>query len=66
MDKNAVQKRLQEARGDKSLKEVAKDLGISVSSLCMYESGSRVPRDEIKELIAQYYGISVGTLFFNE
>lgn len=66
MDVAAIRQRLVEARGEKSQVEVAKDLGIGVSSLCMYETGERIPRDEIKERIAKYYGLTVGFLFFGE
>lgn len=43
----------------------ANDLGISVSALTMYELGKRIPRDETKIAIAQYYGTSVELIFFN-
>ena len=50
-------------RGDRSQEEVAKALGISVSALSMYEQGNRIPRDEIKIRMADYYGISIESLF---
>ena len=59
-------KALREARGDKTLKEVATAIGISTSALCMYENTNRKPRDDIKVKIATYYKMSVGTLFFDE
>ena len=52
-------------RGEKSQSKVAKDLGISVSSLSMYENNQRVPRDEIKLLIAKYYEKTVQEIFFD-
>lgn len=61
-----IQKRLMEARGDRSRVEVAKDLGISLSAITMYENGGRIPRDEVKEKIAAFYGTTVGFLFFGE
>lgn len=66
MDVEKIRKNLVEARGEKTQSKVAKDLGLSVSSLSMYESGERVPRDEIKERMARYYGKTVGALFFGE
>ena len=57
---------LQKARGDKSRREVCNALGISLSALSMYESGDRVPRDELKTRMAQLYGTTVGRLFFGE
>lgn len=56
--------RLKELRGSKSQESVANDLGISVSALGMYETEQRVPRDEIKIRLANYYGVSVQSLFF--
>jgi len=50
-------------RGNRSQEEVAKALGISVSALSMYEQGNRIPRDEIKIRMADYYGISIESLF---
>lgn len=66
MNVEAIKKRLVEARGERSQAEVANSLGIGISSLCMYETGERIPRDEIKERIAKYYGLTVGFLFFGE
>ena len=66
LDYAGIRQRLVDARGKKSQTEVAKDLGISVSSLSMYESCERIPRDEVKEQRAKYYGVTVGFLFFGE
>ena len=66
MDRHALRCRLVSARGQQPKVEVAKALGISVSALSMYELGERVPRDEIKEQMAKYYGLTVGFLFFGE
>lgn len=38
-------------------------IGISVSALTMYETGNRIPRDEIKVKLAHYYSTSVERLF---
>lgn len=53
------------ARGKKSREEVAKAIGISLSAISMYETGARVPRDEIKVRLADYFGTSVQSLFFD-
>ena len=66
MDAKAVSKRLIDARGEKPQRVVATAVNISVSALGMYESGQRMPRDDIKERLADYYGTTVGSLFFNE
>lgn len=61
-----VGKKLRELRGDKSRDKAAADIGISSSALGMYECNKRVPRDEIKKRIADYYGVTVQHLFFGE
>ena len=66
MKMREVGNRLAALRGEKSLCEAAGDLGISVSALSMYESGNRVPRDEIKIRLAEYYSTTVQELFFKE
>ena len=64
MDKKVIGERLKNLRGDKTIKEVAVVLGISYSTLAMYENGYRVPKDEIKRKLANYYQTSVEDLFF--
>lgn len=58
--------KLRELRGETPRNEITKALGISRSALQMYECGERIPRDEIKEAIAKYFGVTVGALFFGE
>ena len=48
----------------KSQQEAADDLQITKSSLAMYERGARIPRDEVKVRIANYYGETVQSLFY--
>lgn len=57
-------KKLVMLRGEKTVREVADTLGISASALSMYESGQRVPRDNVKVKISNYYGVAVDALFF--
>ncbi len=66
MDNQAIATRLVDHRGRKRREVVAADLGISVSAVAMYERGARIPRDEIKEKMAEYYNTTVGALFFDE
>jgi DNA-binding XRE family transcriptional regulator len=65
MDKQKIAKRLIELRGDRSQKEVAIAVGIGKSAISMYEMGERIPRDEIKIKIADFYNKSVEDIFFN-
>jgi len=41
-------------------------LGISQSALCQYETDERMPRDEIKVRLSNYYGVSVQALFYTQ
>ena len=59
-----IAKKLVELRGDKSQVEVATAVGVSVSAIAMYESGQRIPRDEIKIRIADYYKVGVADIFY--
>lgn len=56
--------RLIQARGKQSREEVAKAIGVSLSAITMYETGARVPRDEIKVKLADYYETTVQALFY--
>lgn len=49
----------------KSQQQVADEVNITKSALAMYEKDKRIPRDEIKVRIANYYGESVQSIFFN-
>lgn len=57
---------LVQLRGVKTQETVARDVGISVSALAMYETEKRVPRDEIKIKLANYYNRSVQEIFFDK
>lgn len=53
-------------RGDRPREEIALAVGVTASAIAMYEAGARMPRDTVKTALAQYYGKSVGDLFFGE
>ena len=59
-----VAERLIAARGNKPREAVATAVGVTVSAISMYENGERVPRDEIKVRLADYFGMTVQELFF--
>ena len=64
MDRKRIGERLVKLRGNRTQEQVAKALGISTSALAMYESGKRVPRDEVKLAIAEFYKSSIQEIFF--
>lgn len=64
IDLKSIGEKLTKLRGNKSQATVAKDIGISTSALGMYEQGRRIPRDEVKIKIANYYNVSVAYIFY--
>ncbi len=65
MQPEIIAKRLIELRGENSREWLAEKLGLSVSAIKMYESGSRIPKDDIKIKIANLFGKSVQEIFFD-
>lgn len=64
MDAKKIGRKLKELRKEKSQTTVAEALGICQSTYAMYELGERIPSDEKKRKIADYYGVTVQSLFF--
>ena len=56
-------KGLREQKGE-SAEELSTALNISASAVAMYETGKRVPRDEIKIRIAEHFVVPVESIFF--
>lgn len=54
---------LKELRGDRPQSEIAAAVGITTAALEAYESGCRVPRDEIKIRLANLFGVRLDSLF---
>ena len=65
MDNMKIAERLRKLRGDKSQREVADAVGVTAMAISLYESGERIPRDEIKIKLAKYYQTTVDAIFFN-
>ena len=63
-DYKTIGEKLVYLRGKRTQIEVARALGISVSALSMYETNRRVPRDEIKIRISDYYDVNICDLFY--
>ena len=56
MDKQIVAKKLRLLRGDRKREEA--------QAIAMYESGKRIPSDDIKVKIANFFGTTVQQIFF--
>jgi len=61
---DTIGEKLVALRGSRSQTEIVEAVGISNSALSMYESNARIPRDEVKRRISDYYGVSVESIFF--
>lgn len=57
-------KRLRELRGIRTRTGVAHETGIPYSTLQSYEDGTREPSGQVKQKLADYYGVPVESIFF--
>lgn len=51
-------------RGERTVTEVAKDVGITRQMLSAIESGDRTPSLEVANKIATYYSSTIDEIFF--
>ena len=49
---------------EKTQKEVADAVGVTAMAVCQYEAGTRVPSDQVKIALAEYFGRTVENIFF--
>lgn len=68
MDKKTIGLRIRQLREQRRLTKrfLAKQFGISYSAMCKIEDGEFCPGDELKVRIANYFGTTVGKLFFDQ
>lgn len=64
MRKSIVAERLKELRGNKTQQALADEIGLKQSTYAMYENGERIPGDENKIKIANYYNKTVQEIFY--
>ena len=64
IDPVTMGKRLRILRGIETRAKVSRDTGLSQSRLGNYEHGIRMPGDDTKALLANYYGVTVQELFY--
>ena len=60
---SSIAEKLRNLRGDKPKQIVASAVGITTKALTQYENGGRIPRDEIKLRLADYYQTTVNAIF---
>ena len=64
IDTRAIGDRLRQLRGDRTQAAVAEAVGVTDMAISQYEAGIRVPSDEIKLRLADFYGVGIERLFF--
>ena len=65
MDKDKIGKMLKKLRGSRPQKDIAEEVGVLQSTYSMYDSGQRIPSDEVKKKIANVFNVSVQEIFFS-
>lgn len=58
--------RLIAARGERSIAQVAREVGVARESLAAYEGGVRKPQEKTMRKLAEYYGVRADELFEGE
>ena len=61
-----IGRKLKRLRGARTIQEIADATGIDPSTIGMYEIGQRVPRDNNKITLANYFGLTVQELFYDQ
>lgn len=61
-----IGRRLKHLRGERTIQEIADATGIDPSTIGMYEIGQRIPRDNNKITLANYFGLTVQELFYDQ
>ena len=64
LDARVIGDRLRQLRGDRTQAAVAEAVGVTDMAISQYEAGIRVPSDEIKLRLADFYGVGIERLFF--
>ncbi len=66
MNQTLIANRLKAYRGNMTQKEVADAVGVTPMAISQYESGERIPRDDVKVKIARLFNKTVDEIFFAE
>lgn len=66
MNQTLIANRLKSYRGSMTQKEVADAVGVTPMAISQYESGERIPRDDVKVKIARLFNKTVDEIFFAE
>lgn len=64
IDAQTIGERLRALRGNRTQKEVGDAIGVTAMAISFYERGERVPTDDMKVALAQYFSSTVEAIFF--
>lgn len=64
--KELIGERLRKLRGSRTLDDVAKAVGVTPMAVSLWERGERIPGDDMKVKLSQYYKRSVTSIFFKD
>lgn len=65
MDPKEIGNRLYRLRGERTQKTISDAIGVCQSTYAMYETGQRIPSDENKRKLADYFHTTVQAIFFD-
>ena len=65
-DRKVIGRRLRELRGSRTLAEMAEIFEVSEVTVSLWERGERMPNDDRKVKIANFYKRSVNSIFFKD
>lgn len=63
-DPTQIGETLRKLRGDRPQQMIADAAGVSSMAISLYERGERVPGDQTKVALANYFGRTVEEIFF--
>lgn len=68
MPKELIGPRLTKLRNIQGIsrEELSRETGLTLRAIEGYERGERIPRDEVKIILANYYNKSVQSIFFDK
>lgn len=65
MQRELIGRRIRKLRGKRPRSEVGRAIGVTRQAIQAYENGDRVPADDIKIKLADYFGVTVQELFYD-
>lgn len=68
MNAQAIAARIRQLRRDRGLTQAkaAKACKVTPSAWAQYETGERIARDDVKIRMANFFGVTVGSIFYGE